>query len=382
MKKVILSLMIPALLGALTSCDKNTQKVKEFADEFATNVKANNLEKIRSVYPDAELADSVAFSTPAGDPSVKSAENDGEYMVTFSDDAGMLVKVADDGTVSVINSVGIFAYPADLYSVAEKTGALSEDMKDVELAKVMLNINPMLSYLCEEYNTTRKDALRLGQPVVTKDITYAMEEGRGYYVITNELDEPIAGEDYTITWEDVYLGFGYDSQKNRTTKGKDIAAKGTVQIPFVFSGHGGESIVKVAVNAIDENEFIKHFKPKGDEYAKYVKNHGAIEKREKGIGDGPFTFAGKLGGKYPIHLTIDKGFKTGSYYYDKYGPSHPLKLTVTSYEPSTGKLKLEEFTDKGRVTGEFAGIVTAETYEGEMDAYTGKTHKFTLTAVN
>lgn len=382
MKKVSVLFVIAALLVAFTSsCDKNKQILTDFANEFAANVKANNLEKIRSVYPDAELADSVAFSTPGGDPTVEAGDVEGEFIVTFSDNANILVKLADDGTVSVINSVGIFAYPADIYTLAEKTGALTEGIKDVELAKVMLNVGPMISYLCEDYNKSRKNALSVSKPVITKDIEFAMDVGSGYYVITNSLDVPVAGDEYTITWEDFSFGPGMDKQSKRTEKGKDIPANGKVHIPFENTIHWSPSIEKVTVDAVNENEFLKRFEPKGYEYARYVKEHGAIDKRQEGIGDGPFTFAGKLSGKHAIHLTIDKGFKTGSYYYDKYGPAHPLQLTVTSYDPSTGKLKLEEFTDQGRVTGEFDGVVTSETYEGEMDSFTGKTHKFTLSVV-
>lgn len=89
---------------------------------------------------------------------------------------------------------------------------------------------------------------------------------------------------------------------------------------------------------------------------------------------------GKIGGKYPIHMTLNGDRTGGSYYYDKYGPDNCLTLYVTDYDATTGLLKMEERNDKGEVTGRFEGRLTAKSYVGTLTLTNGKEFTFDLTS--
>lgn len=89
---------------------------------------------------------------------------------------------------------------------------------------------------------------------------------------------------------------------------------------------------------------------------------------------------GKIGGKYPIHMTLNGDRTGGSYYYDKSGPDNCLTLYVTDYDAATGLLKMEERNDKGEVTGRFEGRLTAKSYVGTLTLTNGKEFTFDLTS--
>lgn len=382
MRKIFHCTFAALAIVGITSCDDSLSKAKTFGDKLASDIKANNLEAVRSVYPDASLADSLGFAIENIDVEVCPGEKDGEYILIFADGVNATVVMSEDGTFSVVNSTGLFAYPKSYVKLANETGAVKGNINDANIAAVMKNMKPMMDYLYEEYNSSRKDAIKLGDLVITKDIEFMMDLGKAYYPIENTLNEEIKGNEYTVTWENEEFNWEDQNTSYKTEKGIDLSPKGTGKIEFEFTGRYYPSIKSVKVDAVSMEEFLERFKAKGDEYARYMEERGPIDESGNTLGKESMTFAGKLGGKYPIHLTIGEGFKSGSYYYDKYGPSNPLKLTVISFNPKNGKIKLEEFTDQGRVTGEFTGVVSKNSFEGEMDAYNGKTHAFSLSCIS
>ena len=70
------------------------------------------------------------------------------------------------------------------------------------------------------------------------------------------------------------------------------------------------------------------------------------------------TYAGTIGGKYPVTMRLrrDGPALTGSYAYTKVGQDIRLAGTVQA----DGTFSLEEFDDKGRVTGQFGGKIRAD----------------------
>jgi hypothetical protein len=70
------------------------------------------------------------------------------------------------------------------------------------------------------------------------------------------------------------------------------------------------------------------------------------------------TYAGSIAGKYPITMRLRRNGAalTGSYAYTKVGQDIRLAGTVSA----DGTFALEEFDDKGQVTGEFGGKIGAD----------------------
>lgn len=367
----------------LASCSNHNEEVKEFAVDFGNKVAANQLDSVRMLYPGAEMADSMALAFSADSITVDALDKDGEYKVVYGNGKSITVTRAEDGKITVKESTGLFAYPKANMEFAAATGALTPDMTDAKLAEVMANIAGLKAKLYEDYVNQLKNALVVGKLKITKDITFMMEEGRGYYPLVNTTDQPIKAGDYTLNFRTSWIYFGDEGSKNYSEKGKkDIPAKGTIQVPITFTGHASQELISGTVAAPTMETFLANFKPTGKEYAEYAKTAKPLTPGKK-LSDGPYTITGKIGGKYTIHMTLDKGMKTGSYYYDNKGAANKLTLSIKSFDPNSGRIVIEERTNKGDISGTFTGILTDSNFSGEMTvASNGKTYNFDMTAAH
>ncbi len=120
----------------------------------------------------------------------------------------MKVKVAEDGSVNVLESRGLFKYPEEKIKFAKNTGAFSGEISDEELAKKMIIVDNMATVLFKKYVESRKDAIKNVGFTETQTPMFAMDEGEGYYTLQNITDQPISADEYDITWseEAVYSG--------------------------------------------------------------------------------------------------------------------------------------------------------------------------------
>ncbi len=381
MKKTSLFIIGIGALTAMTACSGADKKVESFATDFARNVQAGNIDSLVTVYPDVELADSLSLTFVADSLKIEKSDKENEFIATFGNGKSAVIVVDADGNMTVAETYGIFAYPEEKMSVAEKSGALRKEMNDKELAGNMIYLDDMTSKLYARSRDDRNKAITMSGPTVTKDITYMMEEGRGYYTLKNNTDTDISGDEYDVTWMYSYCFQGIDDTSYSNEKGKDIPAGGTVRYDFTFTGHGGSALHKINIKAISESDFLKNYKFEGNEFDKYMETADKSLINKKPLGDGPYNISGKLGGKYPIHMTLDKGMKKGTYYYDKSGANNTLNLSVKSFNKRSGKIVIEETNNKGEVTGTFTGQITNDAFTGRMTSFQGRTYDFTL-AVN
>lgn len=383
-KHLILSLSLGSLLMTAASCDKAQKSAETFASQFANYAAKEMLDSMVAVYPAVELADKVEVDFFADSLSVKKADKEGEYWVTYNHDQKMLVAVDKDGKVNVVESNGIFKYSPAKMSFAEKVGAMKKGLNDEAIAKRMIQVDNLSTDLFNDYVKSRKDAVKNMGYTVTYEPMYGMELGTGYYTLKNTTDQPIGGDEYELTfsgWE-YYAGMPKEKVWTDIEPGKDIPARGTITIEEDFTMHHNRDLKAITMHIPTKESFFKNYSPTGDEYNEYIRVHGDEVVKKNSLGYGPFTIAGKLGGKYPIHINLAKGMKSGSYYYDKNGPKATLDLHVKSYNENTGDLTMEEKNNKGEVTGTFIGILTPYTYTGKMTSFQGKTYDFTLDVIN
>lgn len=378
-KYVTLAVMALALGFAMTGCsDKRAAAVKSFSDNFAKNAAENNMDSLKACYPAVEMADEVELTYNPDSIAVSGTDAEGVYDVVLGGGVSMVVAVAPDNKITVKETRGLFKYPAPKMKFARATGAVKGSMTDEKLATAMATVDNMATDMFNEYVASRKNAIKNLGLTVTKDIEFMMDEGKGYYTLKNTTDQPISGDEYSVTWECSYIGVGGEDVKKQIMPGKDIPANGTVRLDISFNGHYSETIKAITMNTPSQESFFKSYAANGNEYADYVKTHGEAKAGAGKLSDGPYELAGKLGGKMAIHVNIDKGMKHGSYYYDKYGPSNTLELSVKAFNPRTGELTLEESNDKGQVTGSFVGTLSDRSYTGTMTSYTGKSYAFDL----
>lgn len=370
-----------ALTAALLcSCSGEKKTVTDFATSFAGWVADAKADSILAVYPDSKYAEKLAIDFVADSLTVDKSDTAGVYKVSYRNGVSALVKIDPNGNCSITETRGVFSYPKEKLEFARKTGALKDDETDVELATTMATVDALAGSLYEKYSQERKKAIVVSEPVITRDVMFMLDEGAGYYTLTNTTSQPVKGSEYTITWQGDYLGPMGDSTNHSVENGKDIPANGSVNIPFEFTGRYFPTLKKVTMKEMSVDEFFAAYEPQGREFATYVKDHGHVAPvvAGEGLGDGPFELNGKIGGKHAVRMTLDKGMKTGSYYYDKMGPQNPLNLKITEYNPKTGKLKLEETNANGEVTGTFIGTLSADDFTGSMTSYRGQTFNTVL----
>lgn len=101
-----------------------------------------------------------------------------------------------------------------------------------------------------------------------------------------------------------------------------------------------------------------------------------VENAESGY----FTLTGSIAGvPATMNIVIDNGTITGSYYYNKYGPSNQLALTG---EVAAGELYMYEFNADGLLTGTFSGSISANLFSGEFtNELSGDTSSFFFEAI-
>lgn len=385
MKRHVLKLFVActALLMLVVSCNKQQEAVKGFAEKFAGYVEKDQRDSIIAVYPGAEFADKIEVNFKPENLKVDKTDKENEYLVSFGDKETMLVSVNEDGQMRVVESNGLFKYSDAKIEFAKKVGAVKKDMNDETLAKRMIQVDNLSTELFNEYVAGRKNAVKNLGFTVTYEPTFGMEEGTGYYTLKNTTDQPIGGDEYEITysgWE-YYAGMPNERTWKDVVPGKDIPAKGSIRLDEKFTFHFNRELKSITMHTPSQESFFKNYKPTGDEYDNYVKVHGQEVVKKADIGNGPFTLVGKIGGKYAVHVTLDKGMKKGSYYYDKSGPKAKLDLQVKSFNQNTGELTMDEVNSKGEMTGTFVGVLTPDSYTGSMRTYEGRNFDFTLEVV-
>lgn len=364
----------------LSSCNSKEKKVREFTDRFAGFVEDNERDSILAYYPKAELIDTLSLDYDPADLKIEKGEKDGQFIVNFGDDKNMTVKVSDTGKIKIVESNGLIKVSKAKLKFAKATGAMKNVKNDADLAKHLIIVDNLSTELFNKYVEKHKNAVvNLGY-TTTYSPMYGMEEGKGYYTLRNNSDEDLTPDDYNITWSSEWMYAGMDNQGSKTEvkPGVAIKAHGTAQIPSSFTWHYSEDIKAITMRTPSQDEFFEKYQPTGDEYADYVAAHGDDVEASAKLGEGPYDMAGVIGKNMKIHLHLDKGMKEGSYYYDKNGANATLSLKVKSFNRNTGELTLEEYNNRGDITGNFVGTLTTEGYTGKMTAFSGKSYNFTL----
>lgn len=376
MKKIIFASIVAVLLTACS--DKGKDAAAAFAPKFAQWAQTGQTDSIVAAYPVAEMAQTFTL-TPADASDAKVAKSGDGYAITYPSGATVNVVVDEAGNVKIVSSNGLFKFDETKRVFAERIGALKDAETDSALAVAMDMSDAIAAWLLEGEVAKRKNAIRVSGPTITYDPEFALDEGKGYYTLTNTTDASIAANEYTISvvWEAMREG----TTSRKIEKSVNLAPGESYKWHFDFNYYYGPNKPVVTMSLPSQEDFIANYQPRGDEYSRYVAEHPQGSASVERLGKGPYELKGKLGGKMAIHMNLHKGMENGSYYYDKYGASHPLSLTVKSFSPRTGKLTLDERNEKGEVTGTFEGTLTPKDYTGTMTSHSGKTYQFHLEVI-
>lgn len=264
------------LIFAVCSCKSESDKVKDFAGDFAQAITHANKDSVEMMYPDAAQADSLAPIHYSPDSIfVQKTPKKGVYKVYYSPDVFVTVRCGKDGDMHVVNSVGIFAIGKDLKRLALATGWIKDGMDDLESQQVLAD-TAFLDYLYSKVSN------RLNTDVVVSDWTYDTPNGYSLsniyatavisLTVRNNTSMPLKGSNYYVTCK-VYDAFDYIGTKR--LNGVDVPAGGTAKISFnqraYTSAYGliGDCESTVHINVSKAEVIARYLQPTGHEYEEY-----------------------------------------------------------------------------------------------------------------
>jgi len=292
-RRQILRMAIAALAvcGMMTACNNSNNQVRDFAISAAKKFSSNQVDSIRAIYPGAEKIDSFALDFNPDSLDVEKTEAPNTFKVRFSQNADMVVEMTEDGKMTVKESRGLFAYPADRMDLAKKTGQWNSSITDLEFSKRMED-TMFPSWIQSKMADAMKSLVKITKSNVSKkhisDYWTSSEKDVCTYTIevSNETDQEIGGNDYTIsaieTWkyfEDGWadLSFRETTKRQSSSKmltGKPIPPKGSVTYSWNRSFEGSHHFgykdfdVNATVN-FTSNKASFGYKFTGKEYEEY-----------------------------------------------------------------------------------------------------------------
>ena len=373
-----------ALLSlSCTSEDKDKDKVKTFAEEFASAVSKGDSAAISKMYPGAVSADSLTFDFIAD--SVVISTDDAQHLTTLSFPNGVDLVLSEEGEGQYViqSSHGIFAYPSDVLSFAKKTGQWKEGLSDVEQAARMAD-QGLVDYLYEQFTAQLKNGLSIIKTGTYGDDYYEGEwvSSKGAtFTIKNNSSIDIPGSAYQVIYKEGYWGGG--SMVTETVPGQDVSAGGTVTLRTSKLGSSMESDVsqRLEVKGISKEDFLKDFHPKGNEFEEYQKR-GSTPAPVVTKGESMEFVVEGLMGNWATRLLMYG--KSGSLMYTPNskdlgnGDNEQRNVDLVSYDPSSGRLVLRVSRFDGTVTGNLVGTYLNGQYKGQFKNVNGKSSSFSF----
>lgn len=278
MKKVLFY-SLSGLFFILCSCGSKEGKAKEFAVKFADFVNSNQMDSIMEAYPAINFDSIEPLST---EPVLVAESGDGLYKVDFSDGKWVVVKVGEDGKVTVTDTKGIAAFPKDKYELAVKTGMLTDSIPDTK-AQELLNDGAYFEWLVRNMKqpvglVKGKISKKSGVDLHGRPCEGAVE--RMTCTVTNNTPKPISGKDYAITYAYSYWTCSDGSSPDGHTTGKkdgvDLAPGQSADINIAIMDYGLKNVaVKYNVPIEQLTEGMDLFS--GREYQQYLKERADKE---------------------------------------------------------------------------------------------------------
>lgn len=287
--------------------------------------------------------------------------------------------LADEDTLQVMASQGLFASPAKRLHFAKATGWFDASLTDKENARRMAN-NDFLEYLLKSFNESLKEGLQIVNSGTWGNDYYEGEwvSSRGAtFTVQNSTSLDVPGSAYSILYKEGYWGGGKMSKE--VVKGEDVKAGQSVNLRTKELGSSTESenSLTLIVKGLEMKDFLAQYKPTGREYAEYVACHGQVKKGRESL---YFTVEGLMGGcGTRLSLMGDEG----SMLYNPKGSDMPMggeqrDVKLISYDPATMRLVLQVSKFREQKTGVLDGTLKDGVYSGQFKNVNGKSSPFSF----
>lgn len=277
MKITILGLLGIVMALAFSACSDDAGKVKDFAQGFAQAVAHNEVDKVKKMYPAAEQCDSFALTGYSPDSMViQETKQKDVYKVYFTPEITATIKRASDGTMTVVNSRGLFAYGDVIDRLAISTGWFQHKMDDLQRQKQLADtafLNFLYSKIVDKLNSS----------ITATEWTYDVPEGGMFgphasepltfhITVRNASSIPLRGSNYYVTCV-VKDNLG-ETWTTKTIGGVDVPAAGSSKISFkaldaTSAGYIGSCENKVHLKASKAEVIFYYLQPTGNEYQEY-----------------------------------------------------------------------------------------------------------------
>ena len=276
MKKILLILNLSiAFIVMLCSCGgKKTspeEEVRNYGKYFVEKLNANQLDSLTASYPDIAKADSIV--SLQSDTIIVKESAPGQFEIVLMDGVTLTVVRADDGSISVAESKGLFVFPEDKVSLSKQTGMWDDKLSDTQLSERMKD-EEFFKYIQDQIKKKTSNIItvtKLTWPKEYANDPYAFVGNyEGTQTITNHSDIPLDGSEYSFIRKKEFCYQGVDEKETKIEKGKPIPANGSIKVNS-WLNRNGESVVKsIKWNLTPEQLQEKFASFTGNEYQEYL----------------------------------------------------------------------------------------------------------------
>lgn len=275
MKKILFFALV-GMAVLLVSCDSTEKEVKAFLEQFSTAVQSNDKDELAKLYPGIEVADSMSFGIDMENIMIEPADEENMFKVTLEPGKDFIVQRDEDGTMTITESHGLFAYEESRLDFARKTGQYKDDFTDVTNAKRMAD-NRFLDQLSETLFADVRN--NVSAQVMSR-------QGRDYWeiiysaVVTNNNDFDLGGDDYSVYLSTTY--FDRDLLRDVPGGGKSLTGKpipAHASVTYSLGVDDMESgteyrVGNINIKSLSPDVIKQIYTPTGNEYDDFVKEHG------------------------------------------------------------------------------------------------------------
>ena len=272
MKKFATIVMLFAAVGLIVSCGKKAtpeEEVRNYGKYFVEKLNANQLDSLKASYPDIAKADSIG---PLQSDTIMVVETaPGQYDVTLAEGITLKVSRSDEGSISVTESKGLFAFPTDKVDIAKKTGMWNESLTDAQ-ASERIHDEEFFEFLEAQGRKATSNIITVGRWTITKEWYGNDSPGMATQTITNNTDQPISGADYQFVMisEDPYTSASGERPRTWNNKGKDIPPHGSIKENFEIYNQSAPEIKSIKWNLTPQQLKEKFASYTGNEYQEYL----------------------------------------------------------------------------------------------------------------
>lgn len=240
-------------------------EVRDYAKFFVEKISLNQLDSLKASYPDIMDADSIVALQ--SDTIMVEETSPGQFSVALTPETTIKVSRSEDGSISVVESRGLFAFPEGKMEMAKKTGMWNDSISDKDFS-ARIKDDEFFKYMNDKAKKSTSNLISVSKFHLTKEPEFGMDTGAGYYTLTNNTDVEIKSSDYVISM--YYEGFYGLGNHREDEPGKDLPPHGTAKYSIEFTPKVIPSCKGIKFTLSDE-ELAARFAPlTGNEYQEYL----------------------------------------------------------------------------------------------------------------